>query len=457
MTAEGAAWTPIGHNDAISWPELAGLFRRRDLPGVRRHLQWLKTHGVTCLRLMLEYAQGRHRYLERPTGRFVPAMVQLWDDLFRLCEEVGLHLLLTPVRYFFTWRAWQHHPYNRRNGGPCEDRSRLITCPATRQAIKTRLEFGTRRWGASPALFAWDLWNELHPAQGVDDAGACACAPFVADLGHFLRDLELRLHGRAHLQTVSVFGLDWSKSLALRDTVFRRPHLDFANPHFYEKSTIDDPRNTVAPALAVGRLMRAAIGETIDMRPVFDSKHGPIHSFLDRHLILPEPFDDEYFRHIQWAHLASGGAGGGMRWPNRHPHVLTPGMRRAQWALSRFLPLIDWRRFMRRNLNEEVRASGGFHAFACGDAHQALAWLLRADGLGRNGMLDREAAPRAAALLLPGLGAGRYRIALFDTLRGEVTGSRDWSHAGGVLQVDCGEIAGDVAVAVVGDPVSPAG
>ncbi|TIL77742.1 MAG: hypothetical protein E5Y81_12695, partial [Mesorhizobium sp.] len=36
----------------------------------------------------------------------------------------------------------------------------------------------------------------------------------------------------------------------------------------------------------------------------------------------------EYFRHLQWAHLAAGGAGGGMRWPNRSPHVLTPGMRR---------------------------------------------------------------------------------------------------------------------------------
>ena len=49
----GTAWTPIGQNDAITWPELAGLYRRRDLPGVERHLRWLKATGVTCLRLML--------------------------------------------------------------------------------------------------------------------------------------------------------------------------------------------------------------------------------------------------------------------------------------------------------------------------------------------------------------------------------------------------------------------
>ncbi|HZH08266.1 MAG TPA: hypothetical protein VEY69_16480, partial [Lautropia sp.] len=231
VTASGVPWTPIGHNDAISWPELAGLFRRRDLPSVRRHLQWLKEHGVTCVRLMLEYAQGRHRYLERPAGSFVPNMVQFWDDLFELCEEVGLHVLLTPFDTFFTWRAWRHHPYNRANGGPCAARSRLITCAATRVAIKARLEFATRRWGASPALFAWDLWNELHPAHGGNDPSACEA--FITDLGGFLRALELRIHGRAHLQTVSVFGLGLGRSSGPSHPVFRHPGLDFANPHLY--------------------------------------------------------------------------------------------------------------------------------------------------------------------------------------------------------------------------------
>ena len=48
VTETGEPWTPIGQNDSISWIELKGLFRRRDLPAVeapsalarrsRRHL-----------------------------------------------------------------------------------------------------------------------------------------------------------------------------------------------------------------------------------------------------------------------------------------------------------------------------------------------------------------------------------------------------------------------------------
>ncbi|RYY84929.1 MAG: hypothetical protein EOO24_37125, partial [Comamonadaceae bacterium] len=150
VTLDGDAWTPVGHNDAITWPELAGLFRRRDVGAVRRHLQALRAQGVSCIRLMLEYAQVRHRYLERPAGRFVPAMVQWWDDMFALCEEVGMYLLVTPFDTFFTWRHWHHHPYHPRHGGPGTERRHWLTSQGMRDAICRRLEFATARWGGSP-------------------------------------------------------------------------------------------------------------------------------------------------------------------------------------------------------------------------------------------------------------------------------------------------------------------
>jgi mannan endo-1,4-beta-mannosidase len=449
LTEHGAPWTPVGQNDAVTWPELAGLFRRRDLAGVERHLRCLKAKGITCLRLMLEYCHGEHRYIERPVGRFAPNMVRLWDDLFALCERVGLHILLTPFDTFFTWIRWKHHPYNRRNGGPCPSRRQLLTCPATRDAIKARLAFACERWGGSPALFAWDLWNEMHPAHGGDDPASLV--PFVDDLSAFLRDLERRLYGRTHLQTVSVFGPELLKTPDLADPIFRHPLLDFANIHLYESRTIDDPRDTVAPALATGRLMRAALAETRDLRPVFDSEHGPIHAFKDRHRILPEAFDDEYFRHMQWAHLASGGAGGGMRWPNRHPHVLTPGMRDAQAAMGGFLDRIDWTRFRRRNLNEEIAASTrGVAVFGCGDADQALIWLLRTDTIGSDGRLRRDAPPRPVTIEVPGMAPGRYEVTTWDTVEGRARTTVRVEPNDGRLPLAVDGLATDLAVAVRG-------
>jgi hypothetical protein len=412
MTEHGKSWTPVGQNDAVNWPELNPLFRRRDVPAVERHLRWLAGHGVTVLRLMIEYAQDDHRFIEKPAGRWNPSMVRFWDDLFRLCAEAGLRILLTPIDSFFTWVRWKAHPWNTANGGPCPSRTKLLTHPGARAAMKARLEFATTRWGGDGTLFAWDLYNEMHPAQGENKAPACF-EDYIDDIGPWLRELETRLHGRAHLQCVSVFGPELQWKWGIAEPIFRNRNLDFASSHFYEEGTIDDPADTVAPAIAVGRLVVDALREIDDGRPFFDSEHGPIHTFKDRHKTLPEPFDDEYFRHIQWAHLASGGAGGGMRWPNRHPHVLTPGMRRAQAALAGFLPLIDWNWFQRVPLKLDVP---GCAAFGCGDAAQAVVWLVRRGPLLPDGRVPQDERP--ANVDVPGLADGDYTVVPWDTRTG---------------------------------------
>jgi hypothetical protein len=450
QTERGESWTPIGQNDAITWPDLEGLFRRRDLPGVERYLALLAGSGVTCMRLMLEYAQGAHRYLERPGGTFRPAMVRLWDDLFSLCPRYGIRLLLTPFDTFWMWKKWKRHPYNRAAGGVCAARSKLLTCPRAREAIKRRLAFATERWGGSGALFAWDLWNELHPAYGGNDPGCFD--ELIADLSGFLREREIALHGRAHPQTVSLFGplLLERPEPEIAAAAFRHPSLDFHSIHLYEEGTIDCPRNTVDAAVSVGRLVADALREVPAGRPFLDSEHGPIHTFKDHHRTLPEPFDDEYFRHIQWAHLSSGGAGGGMRWPNRNPHSLTPGMRAAQKALADFLPLIDWTRFRRRNLNGGVGIAGdGCVAFACGDPEQAVAWVLRVDSLDRKGMLRKDAEPVRPVLVLPGLSGGRYRVTFWDTAAGRpVETAEACRGADGRLSLPLPPLRTDLAIAV---------
>ncbi len=446
FTEDGEPWTPIGQNDAISWVEFDGLFRRRDLPAVERHLRWLKAHGVTCLRLMLEYAQVRHRYFEKPAGRFVPNMVQLWDDLFALCEKVGLRILLTPVDTFWTWLHWRHHPWNRANGGPLDHPSRCLLCPDTRQVIKARLDYSVRRWGGSGALFAWDLWNEIHPAQAQDSAEPFG--EFIHDLSTYVRKLENELYGRAHPQTVSLFGpeLWWKPEMELREPIFRHPDLDFASIHIYREGAIDKPTDTVGAARDMADVVAMCLGEIRDQRPFLDTEHGPIHAFKDKHKTLPAAFDDEYFRHMQWAHLASGAAGGGMRWPNRKPHTLTPGMRVAQAGLARFLPLIEWNRFDRRCWNDRVSVSApATEAFGCGDDGQALLWMLRTDVRG-DGTLDPEAAPMQVELRCPGR-PGAYQVTRVETREGRVVGEERVECGGDQLTITA-ELRTDLAFAV---------
>ena len=456
QTAEGLPWHPIGQNDAVSWPELASLYRRRDVPLVEQYLQSLARHGVTVMRLMLEYAQGRGRFLEMPYGRWSPGMVAYWDDLFALCHKHGIRLLLTPFDTFWMWRRFKQHPYNKRLGGPLDHPSKMLVCPETREAIKARLRFAAERWGGSGAIFAWDLWNELHPAQG--GMSTEPFVDFIHELSATVRETELRQHGRAHLQTVSLFGpelkLKPEMAAAMATAIFRHPALDFATIHIYEHGTIDHPRNTLDPAIGMGKIVAESLNEIEDGRPFLDTEHGPIHTFKDKRKTLPEPFDDEYFRHMQWAHLASGGAGGGMRWPNRHPHTLTPGMRQAQLAMSKFMPQIDWLRFQRHNITDrmEVKLGGRIVTqkvarFGCMSQDQALLYFLRRDALQPGGKLDPNTEGLPISVHIPGLAEGPAEVCVWDTVSGTPR-HQSVQQLGGERVCNLPPLVGDYAVAV---------
>jgi mannan endo-1,4-beta-mannosidase len=351
FTEHGEAWTPVGHNDAITWPELAGLFRRRDVEGVERHLRSLKAAGITCIRLMLEYCQTEHRYIERPAGVFPPNMVRLWDDLFAMCERVGIYVLLTPFDTFFTWIRWKNHPYNKRNGGPCSDRSALLACSSTREAIKARLEFATRQWGGSPALFGWDIWNEMHPAHAGGQVEPLAY--FIDEVAPWLKALELSLHGRRHPVTVSVFGRSWSHPLPSMRLSSAMPSSISRTSTSTRKGPSTSRATRSRPALATGRLMAAALGE-IEIKAAVRQR-----AWADPRLHGQE---DRAFgavrRRIFPSHAV--GASGERRRRRRHalaephPHVLTQGMRRRKARLACFLPLIDWTRFERRCWNDRL-------------------------------------------------------------------------------------------------------
>lgn len=161
-TEAGDAWTPIGQNDAITWPDLAGCYRRSDLSSAEAYLKKLSANGVTVLRLMLEYAQDDSHYFERKAGEPQPHMVELWDDIFALCAKHGLRILLTPFDTFWMRVRSGRHPYMQANGGPCPDGSSLLCCKETRKLIKARLAFATERWGAGGTLFAWDQIGRAH-------------------------------------------------------------------------------------------------------------------------------------------------------------------------------------------------------------------------------------------------------------------------------------------------------
>lgn len=56
---------------------------------------------------------------------------------------------------------WNDNPYNSANGGPCSTPEQFFTNETAKNFFKRRLEYIIDRWGYSPNLFAWEIFNEV--------------------------------------------------------------------------------------------------------------------------------------------------------------------------------------------------------------------------------------------------------------------------------------------------------
>ncbi|HEX8234433.1 MAG TPA: hypothetical protein VF600_00605 [Abditibacteriaceae bacterium] len=417
-TFDGQPFLFLGPNDAVNWPSLNGLYRRRDIAGVESYLQNMAENGVNMLRIMLEYAHVNTRFFERPAGRFNPSMIRLWDDLFARCERFGIRVLLAPWDNYWMALRWHHHPYNAANGGPAQSPQSFFTEEETIAATIRRLQFVVERWGGCGAFAAWDLFNEIHPYYGGTPGEQGAV---ITRLSEAVREAELRMWGYTRPQTVSIFGPEPEGDY--EELIFRHPCLDFASTHIYHRSGIDRPKNTVIAALTMAQWVRYALDRTPSDRPFTDSEHGPIDLFNNSKKMMPEEFDDEYERHMMWAHLASGGAGCGMRWPARHPHVITAGTRRSIGAMTAFIKHLEWRCFAPRNAVPDVElGTHELEVFACRDDQQAVVWLLRKAPTGHCGILPRSEPLHNVRVTVRGLVPGEYSIMQWDTRQGHSPG-----------------------------------
>jgi hypothetical protein len=87
--------------------------------------------------------------------------------------------------------------------------------------------------------------------------------------------------------------------------------------------------------------------------------------------------------------------------------------------------------------------------FACGDAEQALLWLLRTDALGADGRIDRTHSTVDLRVSVPDLHPGDYQITYWDTEHGFVLAIEDHDNkSGGALSFSPPPIMADIAIAV---------
>ncbi len=163
-----------------------------------------------------------------PLGQLDLAVAAHWDRLIAAAETSGVRVQVVLQHHGqVSTRVnsnWTENPWNVANGGFLRSPAEFFTSPTARELTRRKYRYIVARWGYSPAVLAWELFNESMYVDArytppVDDA---AVAAWSAEMTRTLRRYDIH----HHLVTTSDNALD---HLLQGPVDYLQPHLYGAN------------------------------------------------------------------------------------------------------------------------------------------------------------------------------------------------------------------------------------
>jgi hypothetical protein len=92
--------------------------------------------------------------------------IQRMDQVVRMCDSLGLHFMVSIDAHgaLIPNGGWKGNNHNKINGGPAATPKDFFTDSESRAMYKNRLRYLIARWGYSPAIAAWEFFNEIDNA-----------------------------------------------------------------------------------------------------------------------------------------------------------------------------------------------------------------------------------------------------------------------------------------------------
>jgi len=224
----GLTFVPIGHNHNSQ----EGFSYLQDPQKVDSYFEYMHQHGENVVRILLDGAGDT--LVETSVGEFSPQVIKAMDTVLQAAEKHQIYIIAA----LWFWLkdddpvfrpVWDKHPYNINfdsNEGLVEHPEDLLTDTKAIEAAKNRLRFFVERWGASPNIFSWELFNEFDAMGTMETQNR-----YLQELGDYGKDLEMQLYSEHHLRSTSISNAGKFDS---GSGMYTSPALDFTSYHTYD-------------------------------------------------------------------------------------------------------------------------------------------------------------------------------------------------------------------------------
>lgn len=276
MHDDGSLYFPLGFNRGwrnpgeLSYPDMMARMNAVGANWIRiwmnhwdrKNLDWIEDQVV-------------------PAGTYDEGVAKQWDEIVAAADEQDVRIQLALQHHGpYSTRAdsnWPINPWNKANGGWLESPADFFTDAKAKTLTKAKYRYILARWGYSPSIMAWELFNEVENTDAYQSNPAAVFA-WHEEMAAFIRAHD----PYRHLITTS----SRTSDAALWTT------MDFYNPHVY------------APDIITA--IQTLEGEKLD-RPYFYGEIGAA-AFGE------QPNPPQTVHDLLWASLMSQSSGAAQYW-----------------------------------------------------------------------------------------------------------------------------------------------
>ena len=187
----GAPYFPLGHN--VAWGG-------DDLPSFPALFGKMSAAGENWSRVWMNHWDGKN--LDWPKngdfGTLSLDVARKWDGIVDAAQTNGIafQMVLQHHGQYSTEvnPNWDENPYNAKNGGFLAKPEEFFTNARARVLTKRKLRYAVARWGYSPAILAWELFNEVQFTDAARHGQWDAVVKWHREMADFLRAQDVQHH-----------------------------------------------------------------------------------------------------------------------------------------------------------------------------------------------------------------------------------------------------------------------
>jgi len=214
----GSTYYPIGMN--VAWGEVASIIGKAGKAGANWARVWMCHWGGANLDWVM------NKKLE--SGALDLDVARKWDSIIEEAEKSGVYVqvvLQHHGQYSSTVNPnWGENPWNKANGGFLATPGEFFVSPRAIALTRAKYRYILARWGYSPNVMAWELFNEVEWTDAITNKHADEVVAWHKGMAQFLRQHDPNRHLVTTSSNTEIAGLF--------------ADMDYVQPHAYRSDAL---------------------------------------------------------------------------------------------------------------------------------------------------------------------------------------------------------------------------